>query len=448
MQQTTPNDSPRSRTLFRRWYFWAGLSGLVLLLAIFAFAWFYYRSGKLNRYVATQIEMALQEYGVRAEVGGFEIGRGIRSATLRDVKLYNQTTGQLIGTLERAVVELSITDLYALNLRRNVVFQRLEVENLDLFVTVDANGKSNLDGLHQAPPRAPSRITFDVNNLVGELKSGKLHVNDQQHHLTAELPKLQATFQPSRELGFASVATKFAALDNRINYEGREVAVSKIDFDGNLLETGAEIKQIIVNSTLGTVTASGKVEDWQQPRYQLDTKVHAELDELTRFASPDTKINGVAEFTGKITGEKTNYQIAGQAYAPDLTAAGLRVREAKAQQINVTPKENQLAINVQQVSAQAVVGREFQASALSLPQASIEINTGDGSTTMQAAQASAGQLRLTTTPAQINQIHLQNIQAKFAGATINVQSDARIETASYQKIQVGNTTGKLALTDN
>src|SRR5437870_2701821 len=154
MEQSSNASPSRSRTsIFRRWYFWVGLCGIVLLFAIFAFGWFYYRSGKFNRYVAAEIETALKEYGVRAEVGGFEIGHGIRSATLRNVKLYNQETGQLIATLDRAVVEIKIADLYALNLNRKVEFQRLEMSNLDATIEIDENGKSNLDGLHSAPPQ-------------------------------------------------------------------------------------------------------------------------------------------------------------------------------------------------------------------------------------------------------------------------------------------------------
>ncbi len=447
MEQSTNDLPPRPRTsLFRRWYFWVALSGIIIVTAIIVGGWMYYRSGKVNQYVASQIETALQEYGVRAEVGGFEIGRGIRSATLRKMKFYNQATGQLIGTVERAVIELSITDLYALNLRRNVVFQRLELDNLDLFVEIDENGKSNLDGLHQAPPRAPSRITFDVNNLVGEVKNGKLHFNDKLRKIKAEMPELKATFQPSRELGLASIATKFSALNNQINYEGRETTASKIEFDGNLLETGVEIKQAIINSQLGDVTASGKIEDWQALRYQLDTKVRAELDEIARFASPATKVNGEAEFIGKITGEGQNYQITGDASAPDLTAAGVRVRAAKIQQIKIEPKENTITISTQQASVQSIIGKEFQATALTVPSVNAQINPIDGSAIINAPAANAGQLRLTTTPAQINAITLQNLQAKISEKEFNVQSNARINNASFENIKVGNTTGQLALT--
>ncbi len=449
MEQST-NDSPsRNHTsIFRRWYFWVGLSGILLLAAVALSAWFYYRSGKINQYVARQIEMALQEYGIRAEVGGFEIGRGIRSATLRNVKFYNQATGQLIGTLDRAVVELSITDLYALNLRRNVVFQSLEVENLDLTIEVDENGKSNLDGLHQAPPRAPSRITFDVNSLVGELKNGKLHFNDKQHQIKAEMPELQATFQPSKELGFASVATKFTALNNRITYEGREATVSKIDFDGNALEIGAEINQVSINSQFGDLTASGRLNDWQALRYQLDTKLRAELDELARFASPATKVNGVAEFTGKITGEGKNYQINGDVNSPDLTVAGLHFREAKINQIKLAPKDDKILLSTQQASIQSVAGREFQASAISVPGINAEINTTNRSAVINAQQANAGQVRLTTTPAQVGAISLQKLQAKISDKDFNIQSNARIKSASFQNIKVGETAGKVELTQS
>ncbi|HEX4946356.1 MAG TPA: hypothetical protein VFZ34_06830, partial [Blastocatellia bacterium] len=447
MQQATNDSSSQAGpSLFRRWYFWVALGGIVVLVVVLAYGWFYYRSGKVNEYVARQIELALQQYGVRAEVGGFEIGRGIRSATLRDIKFYNQATGQLIGTLERAVVELRITDMYALNLRRNVVFQRLEMDNLDLYVDIDENGKSNLDGLHQAPPRAPGRITFDVNSLVGELRNGKLHLNDRQQQIRGEFPALQATFQPSRELGFASVAIKFSALNNRLTHQGRETAADKIEFDGNLLESGAEIQQLAINSQLGTVTASGKLDDWQALRYDLDTKIRAELDEITRFFTPATKINGEAEFVGKIIGEGTRYQITGDAQAPDLTAAGVRLRAAKAQQIKFEPKDDKFLLSTQQASVQSVIGREFQATNLSVPGINVEINTKDGSVVVTASQASAGQARATATPAQVNGVLLQNVQARFAGQAINVQGNLRLNNAKFQNINIGSTTGKLTVT--
>ena len=447
MQGSFPNTPPHRRlSVFRRWYFWVAFSIVLLLLAGGIYGIYFYRSDKLNKYIAKQIEGALLEYGVRAEVGGFELGDSLSAATLRQVKFYNLATGELIGTVDRAVVIIQITDLYALNLKRNVVFQRLELENLDMIVSINENGKSNLDGLHQAPPRAPSRITFDVNNLVGEIKKGKFHLNDQQHKLRIEAPELQATFQSVRESGVASIAAKFTALKNTLNYEGREVSVDQVDFSGNLMDAGATIEQAVLHSPLGTITANGKIEDWQALRYQFDTKMNVELDELTRVVAPATKINGTADFTGQITGEGANYQVAGQAQSPDFTAAGLHFRAAQIQKFQLTPKENSFLLTAQNLTTRNITGREFQATSLSVPNAQITINTSNNSTRIDARQANLSQLKLPTTPAEVNGLNLQNLTAKISNGAVQLESDARMSNASAQNIKVGATTGKLVLT--
>ncbi len=447
MEQSPALAPPNLRSpFFRRWYFWVAIGLILLLLAALIYGFYYYRSGKLNHYIATQLEAALLEYGVRAEVGGFELGNGLSSATLRDLKFYNQATGQLISTVDRAVVTLKITDLYAINLNRTVVIQRLELDKPDLTVAIDENGKSNLDGLHQPPPRAASRITFDVNNLVGEVTKGKFHLLDKQHQLTTEIPDLTATFQPTNKSGVAAIATKFAAHDGIVNYESRAVAVGQIDFVGKLMETGADIEQLALHSQLGEISVTGKIQGWQVLKYELDTKINAELDEVASLLTPNTKVNGSAEFIGQITGEGKNYQLAGQAQSPDFTAAGIHLRAAKIQQIKLTPKDNSLLLSAQNLSAQAITGREFQASTLTVPDAQVVINTNNNSVTINARQANAGQLRLTTTPAQANALSVQNVTAKIVGTAINVEGDARLGNASVQNINIGATTGKLSLT--
>src|SRR5215510_10045245 len=76
--------------------------GLVLfsLITFFLLAGLYYiRSDRLNRYIANQVVDALGEYGLRTEIGKFELAWGIRTAKICDIKVYNQQTGQLIATV-------------------------------------------------------------------------------------------------------------------------------------------------------------------------------------------------------------------------------------------------------------------------------------------------------------------------------------------------------------
>ncbi len=447
MQQ--PSDTqlpPQQARPKRKVLLWVALGSLVLLLAAGLYGWNYYRSGKLNRYVATEIEAALKEYGVRAEIGGFELSNRIRTATLRNLKFYNQQTGQLIATIDRAEVQLAIVDPFALRLRRVVNFQRLDLEGVDLQIELDENGKSNFDGLHQAPPRAPSRITFDFENLVGEIKKGQLHFNDKQHNLQAELPDLRAVITPLHDFGSPSISAQLTTLNGSLTHLDRRLAINTIEFNGRLSETGAEIKQALLRSQMGEITATGKVDDWQALRYQLDTQVQADLNETAKFFAPTVKADGVANFTGRIEGEGGKYKIVGQASSDNLATADIRARAVRIQQIKIEPQDEQIQILGQQIQAQSISGRDFVATAIALPGATVVINTDNGKAQINAPQANIGRVQASRYSAEVAGINLRDLKAEMLGQGIKLTSAANIRQASYKKYRLDNTSGNLAMT--
>ena len=65
-----------------------GLIALAVTAALIAFL--YLRSEKFNRYLAIEVEKALESYGLRAEIEKVEPELGSGAVTLRDVKLFNQ----------------------------------------------------------------------------------------------------------------------------------------------------------------------------------------------------------------------------------------------------------------------------------------------------------------------------------------------------------------------
>ena len=76
---------------------------VILLAALIAIGLLIYlRSEKFNRYIAGEIKAKLSEFGLRAEIGSFGVGWDTQTARLRDLKIYNQQTGQLVATVERA----------------------------------------------------------------------------------------------------------------------------------------------------------------------------------------------------------------------------------------------------------------------------------------------------------------------------------------------------------
>src|SRR4029453_9340070 len=123
--------------------------GVFSLLALLVLAGLLYvRTGRINRFISSQVVEALSQYGLRAEIGNFDITWGIQTAKIGDIKIYNQQTGQLIATIDRAEMEVQIREPFALQLRREIIFKRLGLTNLNLQIDIDEQGRSNLRGLH------------------------------------------------------------------------------------------------------------------------------------------------------------------------------------------------------------------------------------------------------------------------------------------------------------
>jgi uncharacterized protein involved in outer membrane biogenesis len=197
MEQTpgTPPIRPRWYARHKR-VLLIGLGSLLLITLLVLAGLYSILSSKPNRYIANQVVEALGEYGLRTEIGQFEIAWRKLTAKISEAKIYNQQTGQRIASVDTAEMVVQIPDLYALRLRREIAFKRLDLSNLNVWLEVDEQGRSNLQGLHPASPSPPGRTTFDFSSLIGVLKGGTLHVNDRARKIEGELENLQANAQP------------------------------------------------------------------------------------------------------------------------------------------------------------------------------------------------------------------------------------------------------------
>jgi outer membrane protein assembly complex protein YaeT len=443
-QATNPQPASNGWSFRRKLLIWGGVTAVVLLIALALGSWYYIRSGRLNERVAREIEAALQEYGLRAEIGGFELA-GLRTVTLRQLKFYNQQTGQLIATLDRAVLSLKILEPYALRLSREIVLERLELQQLEAWVTINAQGQSNFVGLRQPPPSASRRITFDYANLIGELQNSKFHYDDQVRNIRGELNDLHGTVRPLSDNGVAAARIELAAVTGEVSYEGRQETIDQLEFTGRVTQSGAEIEKLLLRSPLTEMNVTGRLDDWQQLNYQFKVKGQANLERVAHLFTPDTALQGTAQIDGNIEGTGPEYRFSGQASAAEFVAAELRVRGARDDALTVKPENESLLITTQQVSAQAVSGSGFNLS--NVVARDIRAELQDGVVEIKAAQARAARAQTANqrTPAALSDITLGNIGATFSENRLTARATAQISGASFDKIKLGKTTGQLTV---
>ena len=110
------DQTPETPSIEQPWYarrkrlLWIGFGVFSLLTILVLAGLLYVRTGKLNRYISSQVVEALGAYGLRAEIGSFNVTWGIQTAKIGDIKIYNQLTGQLIATIDRAEMEVQIRE--------------------------------------------------------------------------------------------------------------------------------------------------------------------------------------------------------------------------------------------------------------------------------------------------------------------------------------------------
>src|ERR1041384_2903945 len=86
--------------------------GVALVLIVLAF--FLFRLGFVDRYVAGQIKETFANYGIRAEIGEFHAPFPPNKVEMSGVELYDSQTGDKLGKIDRLIATIKVEDLYAL----------------------------------------------------------------------------------------------------------------------------------------------------------------------------------------------------------------------------------------------------------------------------------------------------------------------------------------------
>src|SRR5215475_9177927 len=316
---------PRLRRLKRLIF---AIIAVAMIVGTLAFAvWKYIRSESFNNYVAGEIKSALREFGLRAEIGSFGISWDTETARLRDLKIYNERTGQLVATIKRLDTLISISDPLALEASREIAIKNVDVEGADFYYETDREGRTNLDGVHQAPPKSGT-ITLDTARTVTMITGSAIHFKDLSRRIEAEVREAQATVQPqpNNPNGFN---LWFNSAAGHASYAGREGQLRKLDLTARVTKDGAEVEGLSLESNVAQVKARGRIANWAAPRYGFDFNSQLKLDEASRVMALDRGLKGGAAINGRIDGEGANYSFKGDASLPEASIATVKLSDAR-----------------------------------------------------------------------------------------------------------------------
>jgi len=314
----------------------SGIVIAVVVVAVILIGLIAYRMGAVDRYVANQIKGTLSTYGIRAEIRESHTSIAPQTVEMLGVELYDASTGEKLGKIDRLLATVRIEDLYALNLRRNINLKDLTVEGLELWVNFDAQGRSNFRNIHIPPPEPNARILFAYSTAHVELKNAHVHYGDALHSLSGEARNLHATIapdDPNNPAGSGMNAFTLSASNSTFTYDGRPINNIDIDAKGRVNETRAEFQDLTLRSPVAEAHLQGVMDDWRALRYHLSVTSSIDLTQASDILQVGATLRGAGNFVGTISGEGERYQAEGTIKSDALAADSVRL-----QGLNVTAK--------------------------------------------------------------------------------------------------------------
>ena len=315
---------------------WTAIVGVVAAVALVFILFILYRTGQIDRYVASQIVSTLAKYNVRAEIGSFSTRLGPREVEINDLKLYNSTTGAPIGNIGRIVATIRVEDLWSLKLTRDVNLEKLVVDRPEIWVVYDAEGRSNFSGLKVPPPEPNKRILFAYSTAQVVVNDAVVHYDDRRYDISGEARNVRATVRPddpNAPVESRMNVIDFAATNSTFKMNGREVNPIDIELHARANQTRADINELVLRSPVAEAHLTGALDDWRALRYHMDVRADVDLTQTSDVLRLETTMRGAGRFEGKVEGEGDKYKVEGQIVSDALAADNVRL---KALQVNAT----------------------------------------------------------------------------------------------------------------
>ncbi|MGA9771544.1 MAG: translocation/assembly module TamB domain-containing protein [Blastocatellia bacterium] len=309
--------------------------GLILILAIAVF--WYIRSGRLDLFLQSQVISALDEYGIRAQIGSTHIDLRGYQVTLNDIKLYAGDAQKEFGVIDSLSAKFSILSY----LGQKIDITEIQIKHPQVWYSVDAEGKSNLDALHAAPSKAEekeSAITFFT--ALFNVENAELHYDDLQRNASAVVPGVNFSLKPNEQRALKDKINHDIALnfkDGSASYQGKKIEHIESALSGVVLfDEKDKVNQRIdkleftFNSDVGKTLAKGNVESFAPLKYNLtELNTTAYLGQISSVFAPELMMKGDVDFNGTASGTDADYEAHGSLTSESLAAKNIQVAGLK-----------------------------------------------------------------------------------------------------------------------
>ncbi|MBK8465804.1 MAG: translocation/assembly module TamB domain-containing protein [Chloracidobacterium sp.] len=303
------------------------LAAAAFLLVLFSFI--IYRSGVFNNYVKTQFVTKMADIGVDFSADVFRVTVNPLELELKNATFNDRVSGEKLFFIRDAHLLLTVQNLYAWQLSRDISIDKTEIKGAEAWVKFDENGRSNFANLKLVEDERGSSVNFKYNSVDFSLADSVVHFGDLSRKVSGNAKNVLFLLSPeNREVPDEQKRYKFDLTSTDSNFIYNESSVEDIDIraSGIADNRGAEIKSFELKTPIGESTLTGTLTDWAAPRYEFDIQSSVDLTQASSILPIGTSLVGVGNFKGKVTGEGETYRIEGEADAQSLRANGVYLK--------------------------------------------------------------------------------------------------------------------------
>ena len=133
--------------------FWSG--GLLALVGMA------YRNGLTDSYIKTQFVQKMNNMGIDFTADVFRVGISPLELELKNATFNDRTSGEKLFFIRDARIGLSIENLFAWQLSRDIKVDSTEIIGAEVWVKFDENGRSNFANLVEDTRSSNINLRYD-----------------------------------------------------------------------------------------------------------------------------------------------------------------------------------------------------------------------------------------------------------------------------------------------
>ncbi|MDQ3088548.1 MAG: translocation/assembly module TamB domain-containing protein [Acidobacteriota bacterium] len=326
-----------------------------------------YRYGVYDNYIKAQFVAKMDSIGMTFDADVFRVTVSPLQLELRNATFNDKITGDKLFFINDAKLGLTVQDLYAWQLSRDITIDTTNIDGAEVWVKFDENGKSNFSNLNFVQDEVGSRVNFTYSSLKFSLKNGLIHFGDASRKISADAKNVLFVFEPENyDVPDEEKRYKFdlTSMNSTFVYDDSPIEPIDIRAKGVADDKGAEISELKLTSPIGESSLNGTITDWELLKYNLNIESTVDLTQASSVLPMGTAIRGVSNFSGKVTGEGAKYNIEGEIQSDALAADNIRLKGLNIA-ATVAGENSMYDINGKAV-AELLTFEDFQINALQL----------------------------------------------------------------------------------